>query len=128
MEKDFDAWNKKKKEIELYNRNKLYTVREIWWCSVGINIGSEQDGSSLTGSRPVLILKGMSKNTCLVAPLTTSLRKHKTRIEIGLVDNKQASVLLSQIKVVDTKRLTDKIGFLNKEIFEHIRKTIKGSL
>jgi len=50
---------------------------------------------------------------------------YHTRIPIGEVQNEKASVIISQIKVVDTKRLIYKIGFLDKDIFINITKTIK---
>ncbi len=128
MEKDFDGWNEIKKKIDIGHENKLYTVREIWWCSLGLNIGSEQNGTGPVFDRPVLILKGCSKNTCLVVPLTTSVKIHKTRVPIGLVDKKFASALISQMKVVDTKRLIDKIGFLDKNVFNNVRKIAKDFL
>ena len=45
MKKDFDDWNKNKKVINDDNENKLYHTRELWWCSLGLNVGSEQDGT-----------------------------------------------------------------------------------
>lgn len=124
--KDFNSWNRKKGAIHNNNENKLYHTRELWWCSLGVNIGSEQDGSGENYDRPVLILKGLSKQTCIILPLTSSPEKHKMRILIGKVQNKEASVIISQIRVVDTKRLVYKIGFLDKNIFTNITKTIKN--
>lgn len=93
--KDFDSWNKNKKQIHLTNKNKLYNQREIWWCFLGVNIGYEQDGDEIKHERPVIILKGLSRNTCLIIPLTTSLKKHKMRLLLGLIEGKSASALLS---------------------------------
>ena len=42
--KDFDGWNKVKKKTNV-EEPRLYTVREIWLCQFGVNIGTEQDGS-----------------------------------------------------------------------------------
>jgi mRNA-degrading endonuclease toxin of MazEF toxin-antitoxin module len=126
MQKDFDNWNEKKKVIHNIDENKLYHARELWWCSLGVNIGSEQDGSGEKYDRPVLILKGLSKQTCIILPLTSSPEKHKMRIQIGKVQDKEASVMISQIRVIDTKRLVYKIGFLDKDNFGKITKTIKS--
>ena len=124
--KNFDEWNKQKQTIHNSGENKLYRIREIWWCSLGVNIGFEQDGTKAEKSRPVLILKGLSQNTCLVIPLTTSLSKHPLRISLGEVDNRNATAIISQIRVVDTKRLFRKIKKLNKDKFEEIRKAVKN--
>lgn len=102
--------------------------RELWWCTLGVNIGFEQDGSDLEYRRPVLILKGLSKQTCLAIPLTTSKNVHKFRPSVGIVENKEACALLSQMRVIDTKRLVKKVGSLDKEIFNGIRKTVKDML
>lgn len=128
QQKDFDKWNSEKKRIHGGEDNKLYHERELWWCSLGLNIGFEQDGSGNEHQRPVLILKAMSRHTCYVVPLSTSTKVHKLRIPIGLVDGKQAVALISQIRLIDTKRLVNKIDFLDKEMFATVRKTVKGLL
>ncbi len=128
MQKDFDSWNEKKKKINNRKSSPFYHQRELWWCSLGVNVGFEQDGSGREDSRPILILTGLSKETCVAIPLTTSTNKHKLRPAIGLVEEKEAHALLSQIKVIDTKRLIRKIGQLDKKVFEHIRKIAKDML
>ncbi|MDO8512512.1 MAG: type II toxin-antitoxin system PemK/MazF family toxin [bacterium] len=70
----------------------------------------------------------MSKQTCLVIPLTASTRHHLMRPAVGVVGDKEAHALLSQIRVIDAKRLVRKIGYLNKDIFERIRKAVKDTL
>ena len=56
MKKDFDKWNERKKALNDRERI-LFNPREIWWCSFGVNIGSEQDGSGDNFERPVIIIK-----------------------------------------------------------------------
>ncbi|OJI08968.1 MAG: hypothetical protein COV08_02665 [Candidatus Vogelbacteria bacterium CG10_big_fil_rev_8_21_14_0_10_49_38] len=92
MEKEFDRWNKTKKEIDQSSENRFYHPREIWWCTLGINIGFEQDGSDQEFRRPVLVLRAFGK-ICLVVPLTTSPQKHKFRVPIGLVEGKERALL-----------------------------------
>ena len=128
MKKDFDKWNKKKKEIHENEFGKLYHAREVWWCSLGTNIGFEQDGNETEHQRPVLVLKGLSKNTCLVIPLTTSSHEHPMRIPAGKIEGKEALAIISQMRVIDTKRFVNKVGFINKNIFETIRKAAKDML
>ena len=128
MQKDFDKWNRQKIDVHNKNENKLYTVREIWWCSLGVNVGFEQDGDGKEYQRPILIYKGFSKDTCLIFPLTTSESKHKMRVPIGKIEDKNASVIISQPRLIDTKRLVEKVGFLDKQIFEIIRNAVKEIL
>ena len=54
--KDFDGWIVKKKEY--HYRDSLppkFKERDIWWVSIGVNIGYEEDGKHEKYLRPVLI-------------------------------------------------------------------------
>jgi mRNA-degrading endonuclease toxin of MazEF toxin-antitoxin module len=126
MQKDFDKWNEDKKKIHNRLDGPFFHDREIWWCSLGLNIGFEQDGSGESYYRPVLVLKAMSKQTCFIIPLTTSGNQHPLRPSIGIVEGKQARALLSQMRLIDAKRFVRKAGYLDKEIYEDIRKTVKN--
>ena len=126
MEKDFDRWNKLKKKTDALVHHPFFDVREIWWCKLGANIGFEQDGTSRAYRRPVLILKGFSLNVCWVLPLTTSTKKNPYHINIGVIEGKEAFVILSQIRLIDTKRLHDRLGIIDQNKFEEIRKAIRN--
>jgi len=124
--KDFDGWNEVKKDIDKNFKNKFYHPKEIWWCSLGINIGNEQNGHLKNFQRPVLVLRQLSRRTCIILPLTTSSNVHRYRISIGKVSGQNASVILSQIKVIDTKRFLNKINNnIDDETFEQIRKAVR---
>ena len=127
MRKDFNGWNDVKIETNA-EEPRRYTVRELWWCRIGVNIGSEQDGKGDEYSRPCLILRGFGPDACLVVPLSTSPREHPLRIDVGEVEAKEARANLSQMRVIDTRRLVRKIGFLDKNAFDHIRKAAKAIL
>lgn len=126
MQKDFDSWNNQKKLIHLLGENKFYHSREIWWCSLGVNIGFEQDGTREENQRPILILRGFNKHVCLIVPLTTSNKKNIYNISVGMVDRKKAFAIISQVRLIDTKRLANKIGMLDKTLFEKIKKAVKN--
>ena len=125
MKKDFDKWNKRKKELNEEKPN-FYHEREIRWCSLGINIGFEQDGTSKTHSRPVLIIKGFSQHVCLVVPLTTSKKRNLYHFGLGIIKDREAFAILSQIRLIDTKRLQDRLSILEKDKFEQIKKAIRN--
>jgi len=128
MDKDFDGWNRKKRETNNRSTAPFCHPRELWWCALGVNVGFEQDGSGEEYRRPVLILKGLSAHTCVVLPLTASTQQHHLRPSIGLVDGKEAHALLSQMRVIDTKRLVRKIGYLDQDVFDRIRNAARGLL
>ena len=123
--KDFDGWNQEKKMIHERNDDKLYNEREIWWSSLGVNVGFEQDGTGVEYQRPVLIVRGMSKDTCYVVPLTTSSKRHKYRINIGIIDGESAAAIMSQLRLIDVKRLVNKLCFLDQNTFTKIRKAAR---
>ncbi len=129
MDKDFDNWNEEKKHIHGQSEYlPLYHEREIRWCRLGVNIGFEQDGTGAEHSRPMLIMKGFSRQVCLVVPLTTSTKKNKYHVRIGDVAGKKSSVIISQLRLIDTKRLDQHIATLNQEMFEVVRKAVKDLL
>jgi mRNA interferase MazF len=124
MRKDFDKWNKEKKQTNS-RKGRFYHEREIWWCSLGVNVGYEQDAHGLLFQRPVLVVKGLSVNTCIVIPLTTSGEAHLMRISLGKIGKKEAFAVISQLRVVDTRRFTERLHIVDKELFKNIQKTIR---
>lgn len=127
MEKEFDKWNQVKKKTNT-EEPRLYTVREIWWCRLGVNIGTEQDGSGEFFLRPAIILRGFGSGACLIVPLTASVREHPLRVSVGNVDGRMARANLSQLRIIDTRRLVEKIGFLESGVFATLRKAAKDLL
>lgn len=119
--KNFDKWNEEKKKIDVGTFRRFYHVREIWWCYLGENIGYEHNGTGMNFTRPVLVVKTVSRDSCLIIPLTSSSSSHKMRIRI---DDK-SSVVVSQIRIVDVKRFSSRICKLKKDIFDEITKAIR---
>ncbi len=128
MYKDFDGWNNVKQDIHTNGEPKFYCAREIWWCSLGVNIGFEQEGDGNNGARPILIMKGFSKYVCLVIPLTTSTKINEYHFSLGQVDGKIAFAIISQIRLIDTRRLINRIHIIDKNLFYEIRKAVKNLL
>ena len=121
MEKDFDEWNKLKKNIDA--RNPIYvSEREIWFCSVGLNVGSEQNGKHKLFERPVLVIKTVTSNTFIGAPLTSNKKNGSWYVEI---QSTSSSAIISQIKLFDTRRLARKIGVVSIEEFKIIKNKLK---
>lgn len=117
--KDFDGWNTKAKKLDSKIFNDFFYAREIWWCALGVNIGSEQDGKNESFERPVLILKRINKDSCFIAPFTSRLIDNEYRITTQS-SGMHAQVVLSQIKVISTKRLLRKVGKIKTIIFFEI--------
>src|SRR5262249_14687786 len=101
MQKDFDRWNKSKKKIDAGKGTALFHEREVWWCSLGMNIGFEQDGSTDDFARPVIILKKYNLDACLIVPLTARQKTGRYYFPVGRIDNRDAVAVLSQVRFID---------------------------
>jgi mRNA-degrading endonuclease toxin of MazEF toxin-antitoxin module len=89
--------------------NVVFKEGEIWWCSMGLNIGEEVYGKGVNFARPVLVFKKLTKNSFLGLPITGS---EKTGIWYVPVDlpKRKSSIMLNQAKVIDKKRLRNKMA------------------
>lgn len=125
MEKDFDKWNLEKKRLHSMGLRKSAHQRDVWWCALGLNLGSEEDGKGWNYLRPVLILKSFGNVVCTILPISTSNKEHWTKIDIGFINNRPSKILLNQIRSVDTRRLIRKICRLDNSKYEEIRKAVR---
>lgn len=82
---------------------------DIWWISFGKNIGSEINGKSEWFSRPGVVLKKLSSGFYLVAPTTSKVHNGNWYIKITQKKNNNY-VCLHQIRTIDYRRLSNKIG------------------
>lgn len=76
MYKDFDRWNEVKKHVDLRrNTEQIYfKERDVWWCSLGINIGDEENGKGVISQRPILVLRKFNARIFLGIPMSTKLK------------------------------------------------------
>lgn len=123
MKKDFDQWNEKKKSVNEQPDNFGVHEREIWWASLGINIGVEIDGKSEDFERPVLILRKFNRQMAWALP-TTSQGKDERFYEKFSYGGKEYFVVLTQIRTISTKRLLRKIGMMAIGDFEKIQQKL----
>ena len=120
--KDFKKWNEKKEKIHANESEHFFYEREIWWCSIGANVGREEDGKGGKFNRPVIIFKKFNQDVLLALPITTSVKSGKYYFPINLPDSIRRSVILSQIRLIDAKRLNDKLGMVSVKEFEEMKK------
>lgn len=124
MEKDFDTWNNIKKETHSKNIAPLFSEREVWWCSLGVNIGSEEDGKGKNYLRPVLVLRKFNKNIFYGLPITSKIKDDLFHISINSGDIK-GSLILSQMRLIDAKRLSHLMGKVTGYELKEIKKKLK---
>jgi mRNA-degrading endonuclease toxin of MazEF toxin-antitoxin module len=125
MNKDFWNWNKFK--VNLNNKYQIpyFREREIWFCSLGINIGSEQDGKNLLFERPVLILKKFNSALFWGLPITSKIKTGKYYY-IFNVGQAPKCCVLSQIRLMDAKRLSRKYMTLGLQQINEIKDALIG--
>jgi len=125
MYKDFDSWNSKKKQIDLIDdaNRPIFKEREIWWCNLGSNVGNEQDGTGKDFDRPVLVYKKFSKKIFLGISLSTRIKEHPYYHEFQFKGQSQ-SVIVFQIKLMDSKRLLNRMGSVTPADFNDIKKKV----
>ncbi len=96
----------------------------MWWCNLGLNIGFEQDGKGEKFARPVLVLRKFSHQVFWGIPLTKSKKsgKYYVPLLIGSIDIGFA--IISQLRLIDAKRLYQKLGDITHENHEKIAKMV----
>ena len=123
--KRFIEWIKLKERLhQTAYKPPLFRQGEVWWCSIGENVGSEINGKSKLFSRPVLIFKKLSATTFLGIPTSSQDRNGSWYVRITL-QNKVSVVILSQIRVFDYKRLSSKIGHLDAYDYKQVKIAFK---
>ena len=114
-----DWW---RETIILSNKKAVPTFKEgeIWWCSIGMNIGREIFGKGKDFARPVVIFKKIGSDSFLAIPLTTQIKKGSWYVPIWSGDV-ECRALLSQVRVLDERRLINKVGTLNLSHFTELK-------
>ena len=106
MSDDFDHWNIIKRKAHTDPATCLLRAGEVRWCKFGINIGCEIRGKGELYFRPVLILRKFSGDTFLGIPITT---RKKVGDWYYFIKNQNRTLILNQARVLDRKRLGEKI-------------------
>ena len=122
--KDFDGWHPLKRKLDKKHNPPTCNEREIWWCSVGVNIGYEVFGKDGLFTRPVLILRKFSRYTFLGVPMTTNSKDGYFRYPYK-VKGKDGCLLLDQTRTYDSRRLTSLMVTIPRPHFEEIKRVIK---
>lgn len=121
MDKEFDQWNEVKKSVHSKPDNFGIHEREIWWLSLGVNVGVETDGKHSDFERPVLVLRKFNRQMVWILPIT-SRGKDARFYEKFLFDDREYFTVLTQLRTVSTKRFLRKIGMMAQTDFERIKR------
>jgi mRNA interferase MazF len=103
---------------------------EIWIADLNPQIGTEPGKS-----RPVLVVQTNLFNkiphpSTIVCPLLTNViedsKKFRVHLEKGTANlHRSCDIMIDQIRAIDNKRLTKKLGTLPNELIELVKENIQ---
>ena len=126
--KFFVDWTKLKVRIHTAEEVERYFYeREIWWASLGANIGFEQNGKNDNFERPILVLKKFNQYVLWALPLTSQEKEGQYYFPTEY-NGEKSFVILSQLRLISSKRLLRNIRMIPESEFLEVRKRIKDFL
>lgn len=125
--KDFIGWHNIKSLIHNTRSRPTFNEREIWWCSIGVHVGAEEDGKNKDYHRPILIIRKFNKELFWGVPLTTKIKDNPYYIRINYKESEQCA-MITHLRLYDSLRLTDLEGKLSKNQFQKIKQALKDLL
>lgn len=113
--RNYKDWMPVKEEIQKKGILRKFKEWEIWWCSIGENVGIEINGKGDKFTRPVIIYHKFSKYGFMGIPLTT--KNHIATapdwyVHFRFRGNDQFAAL-QQLERISAFRLCRKIGELD---------------
>lgn len=124
MKKDFQRWHTLKSSIHEASPTPLFRERELWWCSLGANIGVEADGKNDLFERPILVWRKFNKEMFWGLPITSKEKTGKSFYFTFGFQGETPTVVLSQLRVLSSKRLIRRLGKLSDSEFEKLNNAI----
>jgi mRNA-degrading endonuclease toxin of MazEF toxin-antitoxin module len=101
--------------------SRLFNEREVWWCSIGLNVGDEEFGKGPRFIRPVLVFKKFTKSSFFAIPITGTVRSGSWYVSMDL-PRQQSSLMLNQGRVLNSMRLINKMTTLSNQQFNAVKK------
>ena len=88
-------------------------------------------GHEIKRTRPCLLISPDEMNdnlqTVTIAPMTTKSRDYPTRVRVDF-QNKTGWIVLDRIRTVDKKRLTKRLGAIDRKTVQRVKSVIKEML
>lgn len=106
-------------------RDFIINEGQVFWCSLGENVGDEENGKGYIFRRPVLIFKKFNNNLFWGVPMSTKNKDNKYYVKVTL-KNIEQSAMISQLRVLDTKRLDQYIGYISNIDYFKIQNQINN--
>ena len=123
MKKDFQKWHTKKEFLHEEKARPFFREGEVWFCALGANVGFEQDGRGEAFLRPIVVIRKFNQQIFWGLPLTKNQKKGQYYFSFTLNET-VSTAILSQMRLIDGKRLQYKVGAIADADFAEIRKRL----
>jgi len=123
MEKDFDRWNEIKKQLADNAPSPLAFPKdgEVWMCTLGNNLGREQNGGLRDFSRPVLVVKKFNNEIFWVVPLSTKQKSLDFYFNYNDPNGAPVAAVLAQLRLVSINRFRRDIYVIPATLLRAVR-------
>jgi len=123
--KNYSFWGKIKSFLHNEQPRVFFREADVWFCHLGENIGFEQDGKGKDFLRPVVVIRKFNQQVLWGAPLTSRIVSGPYYFNVHFGNNRNNSAILSQLRLIDAKRLKYKIGAIPRRDFYALTKKLK---
>lgn len=120
-EKHFEEWIELKEKLHFGGSMPKISDGDVWWCGFGENVGVEINGKSERFSRPVVVMKKLSRYGFMGIPLTSQEKSGSWYAEFEFLGKKEFAAVC-QARVMSVSRLYAKIGQIPKSDLDIIKK------
>lgn len=124
----FNKWNDLKQNINQQKNRFHIRNMEIYFLSIGHNIGFESYGKDELFLRPIIVLKKLTYSTFIGIPLTSKEKEGDFYFKFSYKKNKFSYASLNQLRVFDTKRIVYKSGKMNYYDFLNLKEKVSNLL
>lgn len=96
-------------------------------------MGFEQDGSEQEFLRPVVVIRKFNNEIFWAVPLTKSAKELNSKVEpyyfvFSFISGIRSLAILSQLRLIDSRRLSRHIGTMSGQDFYSLMKKLKALL
>ena len=115
-------WIGIKEKIHKKRLPPTFEEREIWWASLGENVGHEENGKGDDFVRPFIVIKKFNKELLFGVPCSSIMKNNKYYFKIIVrAGNFKTAAMLSQVRTISSKRLWKVIDKIGEKPFGHLK-------
>ncbi len=120
---NFDEWNILKKTLNESTTKTLFKEGEIWWASIGQNIGEETYGKGSKFRRPVIVFRKLTGSSCIAIPLTSKEKVGSWYFKFE-VDEIIRYAMMHQSRILSTKRFESRMATMPERDFKELKNAV----